>query len=111
VKLLFDQNLSHRLVAALDDLYPGSVHVRQVGLEQASDLEVWEYARDHELVIVSKDSDFHQLSFLYGPPPKAVWLRLGNCTTAEIEQALRQRHAEVDSFAQAPEEAFLVIER
>jgi predicted nuclease of predicted toxin-antitoxin system len=111
VKLLFDQNLSYRLVAVLGDVYPGSLHVRQVGLEQGSDLEVWEYARDHGLVIVSKDSDFHQLSFLYGPPPKAVWLRLGNCTTAEIEQVLRQRQGEVDTFAEAAEEAFLVIER
>jgi predicted nuclease of predicted toxin-antitoxin system len=111
VKLLFDQNLSHRLVAVLGDVYPGSLHVRQVGLEQASDLEVWEYARDHGLVIVSKDSDFHQLSFLHGPPPKAVWLRLGNCTTAEIEQLLRQRQGEVHAFSEAAEEAFLVIER
>lgn len=111
MRLLFDQNLSQRLLAALNDVYPGSVHVRQVGLGQASDLDVWEYARDYGLVIVSKDSDFHQLSFLYGPPPKAVWLRLGNYTTAEIEQVLRQRRDEVRAFTEATEEAFLVIDR
>jgi predicted nuclease of predicted toxin-antitoxin system len=71
VKLLLDQNLSPRLLRALESLYPGSSHVRLIGLREAGDDVVWDYARDHDFVIVSKDSDFHQRSLLFGLP-KAV---------------------------------------
>ena len=89
MKLLFDQNLSHMLVGRLDDAFPDSDHVRNVGLREASDHAVWEYAREKGFAIVSKDEDFHQLSFLRGPPPKVVWVKLGNCTTDDVERVLR----------------------
>jgi len=63
VKLLFDQNLSFRLVSNLSDWFPGSVHVKEVGLASASDTKIWNYAKQHGFVIVSKDTDFHQRSF------------------------------------------------
>ena len=85
MKLLFDHNLSYKLVGRLADLFPDSEHVRNVNLHEADDRTVWEYARANGFAIVSKDEDFHQLSFLYGAPPKVVWVRLGNCTTADIE--------------------------
>lgn len=96
--LLFDQNLSPRLVNRLADVYPNALHVAQVGLDRATDLEVWEYARTHDCVLVTKDSDFSDLSVLRGFPPKVVWLRLGNCTTGDIEQTLRRAHAEIAAF-------------
>ena len=77
-RLLFDQNLSHRLVTALADVFPESVHVCDVGLSQATDSAVWAYARENGLVILTKDNDFNQMSFPYGAPPKVVWLRAGN---------------------------------
>jgi predicted nuclease of predicted toxin-antitoxin system len=58
MKLLFDQNLSHRLVERLNDIYPDSTHVREVGLRDADDLVIWQYAGAHGYAIVSKDSDF-----------------------------------------------------
>jgi predicted nuclease of predicted toxin-antitoxin system len=58
VKLLFDQNLSPRLVGLLADVFPGSLHVRQVGLERADDESIWSLARDRSFAIVTKDSDF-----------------------------------------------------
>jgi len=70
VRLLLDQNLSRRLVGELAECFPDSAHVRAVGLEVASDREIWDYAGEHGYVIVSKDSDFRQLAFLLGPPPK-----------------------------------------
>jgi predicted nuclease of predicted toxin-antitoxin system len=76
VKLLFDQNLSRRLVGTLSIDYPESSHVTEVGLGTATDAEIWTYAGEHGFVIVSKDSDFRQLAFLHGPPPKAIWVRL-----------------------------------
>ena len=111
MKLLFDQNISYKLVTRVGDVYPESKHVRQVGLGEADDAEVWDYARDNDFVIVSKDEDFHQRSFLYGSPPKVVWLRLGNCTTQDIEGVLRRNRVALAGFAAQEEAAFFVIGR
>jgi predicted nuclease of predicted toxin-antitoxin system len=92
MKLLFDQNLSHRLLIALEALYPGTQHIREQGLDTASDDVVWNYARDHGMTIVSKDSDFYHRSMLLGHPPKVVWVRLGNCTTVAVAGLLQARH-------------------
>lgn len=110
MKLLFDQNLSHHLVHALRQEYPGSQHVRDVGLGEATDEAVWHYAAQEGFMLITKDADFHQRSFLFGHPPKVVWLRCGNCSTATIEQRLRVHHSRLTHFATDPEGAFLVIE-
>jgi len=109
VKLLFDQNLSHKLVALLSDAFPGSQHVRLLGMARASDEVVWDYAAAHGFVLVSKDEDFHQMSFLMGPPPQVVWVQLGNCTTSEVEQCLRRNRSAIESFEAEKQGAFLVI--
>jgi predicted nuclease of predicted toxin-antitoxin system len=70
MKFLFDQNLSPRLPRWLSDLYPGSAHVRDIGLRDATDTVIWSYAQEHGFVIVSKDSDFQQRSLLFGHPPQ-----------------------------------------
>ena len=98
MRLLFDQNLSDRLPLRLNDLYTDAVHVAMVGLERASDVDVWRYARDHDCVIVTKDADFRDLSLLHGFPPRVVWLRIGNCSTLEIEQLLRRSHGTIAAF-------------
>lgn len=98
MKLLFDQNLSHRLVWRLSDIYPESIHVREVGLHDADDLAIWQYASAHGYAIVSKDSDFQQRSLLHGAPPKFIWLRVGNCATNRIEDLLRRHSAAIHTF-------------
>ena len=98
MRLLFDQNLSPRLVERLADIYPGANHVSLAGLDRASDDEVWSYALAHDYAIVTKDSDFSDASVLRGVPPKVVWIRLGNCTTHQIELALRDAFATVTTF-------------
>ncbi len=108
MKLLFDQNLSRRLVGDVEELFPGSAHVGSVGLDTATDREIWDFAGEHDY-IVSKDSDFRQLAFLLGPPPKAVWLRVGNCSTATIAQHLRSGAPVIAEFAASEEEALLVL--
>lgn len=109
MKLLLDENISPRAVAALQELYPGTVHVRDVDLDSASDEDLWSFAAERGFVIVSKDSDFHQLSFVRGFPPKVAWVRLGNCTTDEIVSVLLARHAVMERFAADPEAAFLEL--
>jgi len=89
VKLLFDENLSPALSRRVEDLFPNSVHVRDVGMKATDDPIVWDYAKNNDFMIVSKDADMHDLSLVFGNPPKVVWLRLGNCSTRQVEELLR----------------------
>lgn len=109
MKLLFDENLSPKLVDALADLYPESAHVDRIGLGGASDTEVWEFAKKHGFTLASKDSDFHEKSVLIGYPPKVVWIRRGNCTNRQIELILRNKVADIHSLLENPELAYLII--
>ncbi|MEQ1655377.1 MAG: DUF5615 family PIN-like protein [Nitrospira sp.] len=110
MKLLFDQNLSFRLVIALQAEYPDSQHVRDVGLGEAADEVVWRYAAEHGYTVVTKDADFHQRSFLFGAPPKVVWLRCGNASTQVIETLLHRHYEDLLRFSADEEGSFLVIE-
>ena len=92
MRLLFDQNLSPRLPRLLHDIFPDSIHVREVALHESDDSLVWDYAKENGYHIVSKDTDFQQRSLLLGAPPKFIWLRLGNCSVAE-SAALLRRHS------------------
>jgi predicted nuclease of predicted toxin-antitoxin system len=110
VKLLLDQNLSYRLVDALQSLCPETVHVRSVGLAGADDIAIWEFAGANGFTIVTKDSDFDQRAFLLGPPPKIVfWVQLGNCTTRDAEARLRSREQDLAAFHSDEQAALLIL--
>jgi predicted nuclease of predicted toxin-antitoxin system len=109
VSLLLDNNLSPRLVERLGELFAGCTHVARIQLDRATDHEVWEIARLNGHVIVSKDSDFSDLSVLRGSPPKVIWLRLGNCTTEEAEAALRAAKEDIAAFLMDPASAVLEL--
>ena len=111
MRLLFDQNLSYRLPAELQDFYPDPTHVRECGLIKASDEDVWNYATTHRYAIASKDGDFHQRSFLRGFPAKVLWIRVGNCSTQAIVNLLRTRVVIVAEFLADPEQSFLALSR
>jgi predicted nuclease of predicted toxin-antitoxin system len=97
------------MAEALADVYPGSVHVHQGDLGSADDTAVWNYARDNGFTIVSKDSDFQERSVLLGSPPKVIWLRASNCTSAEIEDLLRAALPVVSRFIGIDSESCLVL--
>jgi len=109
MKLLFDQNLSPRLPRLLADIYPDSIHVRDVGMREATDSEIWEYAKRNGFVIVSKDSDFQQRSLLFGHPPKFIWLRVGNCPVKPIEELLRKHSVAIHTFEQDAVRSHLML--
>ena len=109
MRLLFDQNLSHRLKDSLKDLFPESLHARDVGLGSSEDLEVWEYAKANSLTITSKDSDFRQLSFTYGHPLKVIWLRRANYTTSQIASILRNSYTDLLAFDEDTQGSFLTL--
>ncbi len=107
MSLLFDQNLSRRLPRLLAAEFPGSEQVLAVGLASVDDLTVWEYAAAKGLAIVTKDADFELLAEKLGPPPKVLWLHLGNGPTQAVESLLRSRATEIEFFLSTPTTRFL----
>lgn len=83
MKLLVDENLSDKLVTWLDVVFPGSRHVKQLGLQSKPDDHVWEFARSGGFIILTQDDDFIEMNALLGYPPKVIHLALGNRTTAQ----------------------------
>ena len=109
MRLLFDQNLSFKLCARLADLFPGSTQARLLGLDRADDRTLWDHAAANDLAFVTQDADFAEMAALYGPPPKVIWLRVGNRPTAAIEETLRRNHALICDFAREEEAACLEL--
>ena len=99
MKLLFDQNISFRLIKKISDLYPESRQVKELGLENATDHDIFDYAVVNEYIIVTFDSDFCDLNNLKGFPIKVIWLRTGNTTTKNIEKIFRQKFETIQTFS------------
>ena len=109
MKLLFDENLSHKLAELLADIFPNSTHVRNVGLKSSDDAQVWKFAIDNGFVLVSKDADMHDRSLLFGFPPKVIWIRLGNCSTAQVEKLIRGSKEPISNFHEDDMASFLTL--
>ncbi|WP_411727342.1 DUF5615 family PIN-like protein [Methyloglobulus sp.] len=109
MKLLFDENLSPKLVNLLADIFPDSVHVDRVGLGGKTDDEVWCYAKANGFILVSKDSDFYDKNLLHGHPPKVIWIKRGNCTNRQIHLLLRNKHEIICRLNYDEELGFMII--
>ena len=110
MKLLFDQNLSRRLLQDIDVEFSGSQHVADVNLMTEDDEIVWRFAADHGFVIISKDSDFFNRALLRGHPPKVIHLRVGNCSTQHIRNLLTDNKSLIYEFISDPIESLLIME-
>ncbi len=99
MKLLFDQNISHRILRQIPEEFSGSTSVKAEGLLNASDRQIWDFAKKHNYIIVTQDSDFNDLNALYGFPPKIIWIRSGNLKTPLILAVLINHFDEISSFA------------
>lgn len=99
MKLLFDQNISHKILNFLSGTFPGSTTLKRERLINAQDFEIWEYARKNAFAIVTQDADFNDLNSLYGFPPKIIWMRTGNLKTEEIADILMNYSEEIKEFA------------
>ena len=93
----------------LADIFPESIHVREISFAEAEDKEIWEYAKINEFVIVSKDTDFQQRSLFFGHPPKVVWLRVGNCNVEIIESLLRKYSISIHTFGIDENNSMLIL--
>ena len=109
MKLLLDENLSVRLVARLQNRYPGTQHVSQLGMQSMADLVIWEAARSSGFVLVSKDDDFRNLALVRGAPPKVVVLRIGNVSTDAAGSHLEAEFPTLFAFDADPKEAPLIV--
>ena len=98
MKFLFDQNISHRILRLLPSQFAGSTSVKQEGLINFQDRQIWEYAKKHDYIIVTQDSDFNYLNSLYGFPPKIVWIRTGNLPTQAILDILIDHIPDIKKF-------------
>ena len=109
MKLLRDENLSDRIVPQILDLYPDSAHVKSHLLVQTDDGLIWSFAQRYGFTIVSKDSDFHQRSLLFGHPPKLIFMRVGNCATNQITDVLRANFVLISAFDSDSNASILVL--
>lgn len=107
--LILDNNLSPRLIAELRDTYVGILHVCDVGLDDKSDIEIWQFAEKHKLHVVTKDKDFKNIQAVRGWPPKIVWLRLGNVPSSKILKVLLNNEKEIRSFLSSDSSGTLQI--
>ena len=110
MKLLFDENLSRRLVPMLATEYPESAHVVACGLGAALDDVVFRFAGDRGYVLVSQDRDFSELSALHGAPPKVVWLRAHKLATRQIAEVLRRHRLALQAMVDDPTKSLLVLQ-
>jgi predicted nuclease of predicted toxin-antitoxin system len=108
MKLLFDENLSPNLPQLVMTAFPGSDHVREIGLKGQTDEDIWNYAKQNDFTIISKDKDFYQRALLYGSPPKFIWLRLGNCRRDELVGLIRRHEAEILAFETSNESVLIL---
>ena len=98
MKLLFDQNISHRVVLRLKEHDMEVFHVRDFNMQFAQDRQIWTFAKENEYTLVTFDSDFNDLATLFGHPPKIVWLRFGNTMTSELVNRIQNKIEEIRSF-------------
>ena len=109
MKLLFDQNISHRLISKIKDFLPHAYQIRDLGLENSTDKQLWEYARKNDFIIVTFDGDFYDFSIVWGHPPKIIWLRTFNQSTNNVETILRKHFETIKKFTQDTDLACLEI--
>lgn len=102
MKLLFDQNISHRILNILSEEFDGSTSVKKENLVDSPDKTIWEFAKKLNYIIVTQDSDFNDLNSLYGFPPKIIWIRTGNMRTEELADILKNHFSEIQDFENNP---------
>lgn len=98
MKLLLDENLSRRIAPFLQKAFPGSTQIALLGMETATDRDVWVYAKNNDFVIVTKDSDFYDLSLVLGTPPRVIWIKTGNTTKSAITALLLNNQEKLESL-------------
>lgn len=82
----------------MESSYPGFSQVRELKLEDKSDIEIWNFAKDNDYTVVTFDADFYDISNIKGHPPKIIWLRTGNTRTKNVAELLISKHEIISEF-------------
>jgi predicted nuclease of predicted toxin-antitoxin system len=101
VKFLVDNQLPSALAKLLVSREHDAQHVLDVGLDAASDTEIWKYAAANSLVLITKDEDFSQRASQPGASVQVVWVRLGNCRKSALLAAFDSVLSEMQAALQA----------
>jgi predicted nuclease of predicted toxin-antitoxin system len=109
VKLLFDENISYKICRRLDNLFPNSQHINTLNLERSQDIQIWEFAKRENFVIVTQDSDFNDIVALKNFPPYVIWLRTGNARVSEIEYVLRHNYSRIIEIIESGKQGIIEI--
>ena len=102
MKILFDQNISHRVVGRIRDSFPEAKHVRDFEMQSSSDRTIWNFARENGFALITFDADFNDLATLYGIPPKIIWLRIGNTLTDNLAKTISDKKEVISAFLTDP---------
>ena len=98
MKLLFDQNISFRLIKKIEKNFPEAKQVRAIGLEGKSDKDIWTFCKDNNYAIVTFDADFFDMGVLKGHPPKIIWIRSGNTSTHVLAELINKNKDTIQAF-------------
>ena len=109
MKLLFDQNISPRIVKQLSKSFTNSTKVRYVGLQDSSNIKIFDFARENDYAIVTFDSDFVDLNLVKGIPPKIIWIKSGNLSTKSISDLLNKNINQIKEFLYSGEHEILEL--
>jgi predicted nuclease of predicted toxin-antitoxin system len=109
VRLLLDQHFSHKIIAALQPAFPGTIHLRDAGPAELDDGSLWSIALSGGYTIVTKDADFQLMSFTRGHPPKVIWVRTGNGASSEVLELLLRCRQLIDLFGVDDARSLLVL--
>ncbi len=109
IKLLLDENISFKVAKGIKEFFEEVNHLSDLRLINSSDIDIWQYAKNNHYSIITFDSDFIDLSLLYGFPPKVIWLRMGNSSSIEVISKLRASQLIINDFLINPENAFLEL--
>ena len=72
-------------------------------METATDDEIWEHAKNNNFVIVTKDSDFEELSLIKGTPPQIIWIKTGNTDNKTILNILTDNKTKIEELLNTPD--------
>ena len=110
MRLLLDNNLSHKLCMPLQQYFPEVNDVRNLLSSEADDIEIWNYAVEKEFHILTKDNDFEERSLLKGCPPKIIHLLCGNQITLYILNLVIKNKEIIQNFiSHSPEDCILKL--
>ncbi|MDH5717666.1 MAG: DUF5615 family PIN-like protein [Spirochaetia bacterium] len=109
MKILIDENISIRIKEPLSKIFKEITHVRDINLQNVDDKIIWDYAKQHQYAIISKDSDFHHKSLLYGFPPKIIWITTGNCSTNEMIILINKKIETIKNFIEDTDSSILIL--